>query len=299
VSFAIEKGQMYGIVGESGCGKSAAGRAILQLVPPPGKIVGGRILFHGEDLVQKDEEHMRQLRGRRISMVFQDPSAALNPVFTIGQQLTTIMKQHRVAKGGALRQQAVDLLGELGLPRPEDLLNCYPHQLSGGMQQRVMIAMALSTEPDLIIADEPTSCLDVTIQAQILDLLVRLQSERQVATMLITHDLGVVAETCEQVAVFYLGQIVEQGTVRDIFHHTMHPYTQGLLAALPNPQCWGTKLKMIPGSVPNLLKPIRGCPFASRCAHVMEVCRDVQPPLIYSEGDHRVACHLYAGAGTI
>jgi peptide/nickel transport system ATP-binding protein len=228
-------------------------------------------------------------------MVFQDPSAALNPLFTIGQQITGIMKHHRVAEGAALRERAIQSLTALGLGEGEQLLCCYPHQLSGGMQQRVMIAMALCVEADLIIADEPTSSLDVTIQFQILDLLVKLQRERHVAIMLITHDLGVVAETCQRLAVFYLGRIVEQGGVRRIFHHTKHPYTQGLLAALPDPRNWGSSLKMIPGSVPSALEPIVGCAFASRCEYVMDVCRQVEPPLLAVDDDHLVACHLYAG----
>lgn len=294
VSFSIERGEIYGIVGESGCGKSATGKAILGLVPLPGKISGGRILFGGEDLVLKSESEMRQLRGRRIAMVFQDPAAALNPLFTVGQQLEGIMKRHRMAKGGARRARAMESLADLGLPQPEDILDCYPHQLSGGMQQRAMIAMALSAEPDLIIADEPTSALDVTIQSQILDLLVQLRQERGVTIVLITHDLGVVAETCDRLAVFYLGRIVEQGVARDIFHQTRHPYTQGLLGALPHVSNWGEALKMIPGTVPTLTTAITGCAFASRCERVMDVCRLVPPPDISFGPGHRAACHLYS-----
>jgi oligopeptide/dipeptide ABC transporter ATP-binding protein len=298
VSFEIEKGQIYGIVGESGCGKTATGRAILQLVPPPGKITGGRILFHGEDLLQKSEQEMGQLRGRRIAMIFQDPAAALNPLFTIGKQLVGIMKRHQIAASGELSRLAVELLGDLGLPRPKDMLETYPHQLSGGMQQRAMIAMALSAGPDLIIADEPTSSLDVTIQSQILDLLVKLQQDRGVTIMMITHDLGIVAETCEQMAVFYLGRIIEQGAVGNIFHDTKHPYTQGLLAALPNPQNWEDKLKVIPGSVPTLLEAIQGCAFAPRCEYVMSACTQENPPLIQFNSTHRAACHLYTNGNT-
>jgi peptide/nickel transport system ATP-binding protein len=220
ITLEIKKSQIYGIVGESGCGKTATGRAILQLVPPPGKITGGRIRFREQDLLTMGTHEMRLLRGRRIAMVFQDPSAALNPVFTIGQQLLMIMKRHKIAYENGRRQRAIQLLGDLGLPAPRDIMNRYPHELSGGMQQRAMIAMALSAEPDLIIADEPTSALDVTIQSQILDLLVRLRDKRGVTIILITHDLGVVAETCDEVAVFYMGEIVERGTTREIFHNT-------------------------------------------------------------------------------
>jgi oligopeptide/dipeptide ABC transporter ATP-binding protein len=297
VSFEVKKGQVFGIVGESGCGKSATGRAILRLVPSPGRIDGGRILFHGEDLAQKSEQEMRQLRGRSISMIFQDPSAALNPLFTIGQQLTAIMRRHRVVPREAMEQRAVELLNELGLPNPEDLLYCYPHQLSGGMKQRAMIGMALSTEPDLIIADEPTSALDVTIQSQILDLLVQLQRERDVAVILITHDLGVVAETCDEVAVFYRGRIVEEGNARAIFGDPRHPYTRGLLAALPTPSRWGDALKVIPGTVPTNLNPIVGCPFSSRCEYEMPICERVAPPAVSFGGSHKALCHLYAEAG--
>lgn len=295
VSFEISPGQIYGIVGESGCGKTATGRALLQLVPPPGIIPGGRIFFRGEDLLKKSEQEMRLLRGRRIAMVFQDPAAALNPVFTIGQQLLGIMKHHKIAYDNGRRQRAIELLGELGLPAPESILNRYPHELSGGMQQRAMIAMALSAEPDLIIADEPTSALDVTIQSQILDLLVRLRHERGVTIILITHDLGVVAETCDAVAVFYLGEIVERGTVRDIFHHTKHPYTRQLLASLPNPNKWGQDLNVIPGSVPTNFDQLQGCPFETRCSERLEICKSTTPINVRFSDSHEAACHFYEG----
>ncbi len=295
VSFEISPGQIYGIVGESGCGKTATGKAILQLVPPPGIITGGRIFFRGEDLLKKSEQEMRLLRGRRIAMVFQDPAAALNPVFTIGQQLLGIMKHHKIAYDNGRRQRAIELLGELGLPAPESILNRYPHELSGGMQQRAMIAMALSAEPDLIIADEPTSALDVTIQSQILDLLVRLRHERGVTIILITHDLGVVAETCDAVAVFYLGEIIERGTACDIFHHTKHPYTRQLLASLPNPNKWGQDLNVIPGSVPTNFEQIEGCPFETRCSVRLEICKSTNPFNVKFNDSHQAACHLYEG----
>lgn len=295
VSFEINPGQIYGIVGESGCGKTATGRALLQLVPPPGIISGGRIFFRGEDLLKKGEQEMRLLRGRRIAMVFQDPAAALNPVFTIGQQLLGIMKHHKITDGNGRRRRAIALLGELGLPAPESILNRYPHELSGGMQQRAMIAMALSAEPDLIIADEPTSALDVTIQSQILDLLVRLRYERGVTIILITHDLGVVAETCDAVAVFYLGEIIERGTARDIFHHPKHPYTRQLLASLPNPNKWGQDLNVIPGSVPTNFDHIEGCPFETRCSERLGICKSTTAFNVKFSDSHQAACHLYGG----
>ena len=294
VNFEVEKGHIYGIVGESGCGKSATGRAILKLVPPPGRITGGRIKFQGEDLLQKSDAEMGKVRGRRIAMVFQDPAAALNPLFTIGQQLSMIMKCHQVAPALEIRPRAVHLLGDLGLPFPENIFDSYPHRLSGGMQQRAMIAMALCAEPDLIIADEPTSALDVTIQAQILDLLVSLRENRKVTIILITHDLGVVAETCDEVAVFYLGRIVEQGRVKDLFHDAKHPYTRGLLEALPNPEQLGHELLVIPGSIPANLEPLSGCPFEPRCLGHLDICKSAHPPVISFNDTHSTACYLYA-----
>jgi oligopeptide/dipeptide ABC transporter ATP-binding protein len=293
ISFAVQQGQIYGIVGESGCGKTVTGRAILKLVPPPGRIAAGQILFRGEDLVQKSEAEMSRLRGRHISMVFQDPAAALNPLFTIGQQLTAIMKHHQMGSLDDIHKRAVGLLEDLGLPDPAHILETYPHRLSGGMQQRAMIALAHAAEPDLIVADEPTSALDVTIQTQILELLVWLRRERGVTIVLITHDLGVVAETCDEVAVFYLGLIVEKGPVREIFHHTSHPYTKGLLAALPNLKTLGSELLVIPGAIPSNLEPLPGCPFEPRCYARMPVCQTVIPPVVQIDTAHQVTCHLF------
>ncbi len=293
ISFNVAEGQVFGIVGESGCGKSVTGRAILGLVPPPGRIVGGRICYRGEDLAAKSEPAMRGLRGRRIAMVFQDPAAALNPLFTVGSQIVAVMRQHRIAKGGHARRRAVDLMGELGLPRPEDVFDRYPHQLSGGMQQRIMLCMALAAEPDLIIADEATTALDVTIQAQILELLSTMQRRRSLTLVFITHDLGLVAEICDHVAVLYMGRIVEEGDPESIFHKTRHPYTEGLLAALPSGQTWREPLNVIPGSVPSGTAHITGCSFAPRCASVMPRCSTTEPPDVRFAGSHRAACHLY------
>ena len=297
ISFEVNRGQVFGVVGESGCGKTATGRALMRLVPPPGRIAEGRIFYRGEDLLAKPEAAMRGLRGRRIAMVFQDPSAALNPVFTIGHQLTGIMQRHGLAAGAAARKRALDLLGELGLPSPADMLERYPHQLSGGMQQRVMLSMALAADPDVIICDEATTALDVTIQAQIVELLLRLQRERGLTIIFITHDLGLVAEICDYVAVLYMGRIVEEGDTDSIFHDTRHPYTRGLLAALPSDKTWGKPLNVIPGSVPAATKAIAGCSFAPRCPSVMEVCRTVDPATTTFAAQHSAACHLYPPEG--
>ena len=297
VSFEVGRGEMFGIVGESGCGKTATGRAIMKLVPRPGRIAAGRILYHGEDLAPKSESEMRGRRGRRIGMVFQDPSEALNPLFTVGRQLERIMRRHRIAAGGAARERAQRLLDDLGLPNPADILRRYPHQLSGGMQQRVMLATALCAEPDLIIADEPTAALDVTIQSQILDLLLSLREERALTIVLISHDLGLVAETCERVAVFYLGRIVEEGAASDIFSRPRHPYTQGLLASLPERQVFGETLHVIPGSVGAVVGEGRGCDFAPRCEHAMTVCANVDPIPVRVGPTQRSACHLHRETG--
>ena len=299
VSFTVEEGRIFGIVGESGCGKTVTGRAIMRLVPSPGRIVGGTILYHNEDLLAKSEPAMRRLRGRRIAMVFQDPSAALNPLFTVGRQLTGIMRRHRIATGEAARRRAVELLGELGLPNPAVIFDHYPHQLSGGMQQRVMLSMALAAEPDLIIADEATSALDVTIQAQILELLLKLQRERGLTMLFITHDLALVAETCDQIAVLYMGRIVEEGDPKSIFHRTRHPYTRGLLAALPDERTWRKPLRAIPGSVPAGTATVSGCAFAPRCADAMDRCRRLDPLEVRFSDRHRAACHLHGDAAAL
>jgi oligopeptide/dipeptide ABC transporter ATP-binding protein len=294
ISFDIRSGEMFGLVGESGCGKTVTGLAIMRAIPPPGRIIKGRIFFKGEDLITKSESDMRDLRGGCIAMIFQDPTASLNPVFTVGYQILLQIKQHHGISKEEARQLAMEMFAEVGLPDPESILQAYPHELSGGMQQRVMIAMGLASGAELLIADEPTTALDVTIQAQILSLLSKLRESEGLTILLITHDLGVVAETCDRVAVTYDGHIVESGTVDDVLYQTKHPYTQGLLDALPDTASHKQSLDVIKGSVPDGLRIIPGCSFHPRCPHVMDVCLDNPPSsIIVGEEGHSVACYLY------
>ncbi len=294
MSLHVVPGEMFGLVGESGCGKSVTGLAALRAVPAPGRIENGRVLFKGEDIMQKSESDMQQLRGGRIAMIFQDPTASLNPLFTAGNQITRQIRQHHNLSKQAAKERALQMFNEVGLPDPQRIYTAYPHELSGGMKQRVMIAMALACGAELLIADEPTTALDVTIQAQILSLLSELRQKEGLSILLITHDLGVVAETCERVAVAYAGRIVESGPVENVLYQTKHPYTQGLLASLPDSAEQGVPLRVIKGNVPDGLNPVPGCPFHPRCPEVMDICREKDPPLIQlqSEG-HWVACHLY------
>jgi len=290
VSFTIDRGEVLGLVGESGCGKSITSLSIMRLVPPPGRVVGGRVLLEGEDLLAKDAEAMRQVRGARIAMVFQEPMTSLNPVFSIGDQIAAAVLAH----AGGSRQRAwthtVEMLELVQIPAALERARDFPHQLSGGLRQRAMIAMALAAGPALLIADEPTTALDVTIQAQILDLLRRLQAERGMAVLLITHDLGVVAELCHRVAVIYAGRIVEMAPVGRLFARPLHPYTRGLLQCLPHPSRFGQPLTSIEGVPPDLRRPDAGCRFAARCAYAVADCRRAVPALEEREPGHFVAC---------
>jgi oligopeptide/dipeptide ABC transporter ATP-binding protein len=290
VGFAIDTGEVLGLVGESGCGKSVTSLSIMRLVPPPGRIAGGRVVFRGDDLLAKDAEGMRRVRGAEIAMVFQEPMTSLNPVFSIGDQIASAVLAHGGRSRRAAWRAAEAMLDLVQVPSPRQRARDYPHQLSGGLRQRAMIAMALAAGPALLIADEPTTALDVTIQAQILDLLRRLQAERGMAVLLITHDLGVVAELCHRVAVIYGGRIVELAPVRNLFAHPIHPYTQGLLHCLPHPSRFGQPLASIEGVPPDLRQSGVGCRFAPRCAYAIASCRRDEPALEEREPGHLVAC---------
>jgi peptide/nickel transport system ATP-binding protein len=292
VSFAIERGEVLGLVGESGCGKSVTSLSIMRLVPPPGQVVAGRIRLEGEDLLDKDAEAMRRVRGARIAMVFQEPMTSLNPVFTIGDQIAAAVLAHAGGSRASAWEHAVEMLDRVQVPSPRERARDYPHQLSGGLRQRAMIALALAPGPELLIADEPTTALDVTIQAQILDLLRRLQAERGMAVLLITHDLGVVAELCHRVAIIYAGRIVEMASVADIFAQPLHPYTRGLLRCLPHPSRFGQPLSSIDGAPPDLRQVNGGCRFAPRCPLVVESCRRDPPALLARKPGHLVACPI-------
>lgn len=296
VSFYIDQEETLGVVGESGCGKSVTSLSIMRLVPsPPGKIVGGEILFEGDNLVKKSQDQMRHIRGNEMAMIFQEPMSSLNPVYSVGNQIAeTVALHERVSKREAFNR-AVEMLRLVGIPSPEQRARDYPHQLSGGMRQRVMIAMALACNPKLLIADEPTTALDVTIQAQILDLMKKLKSEFHAAIMLITHDLGVVAEMCDRIAVMYAGKVVEEGTTAQIFREPLHPYTEGLLASIPRiDETRQDKLHVIEGTVPNLLHLPKGCSFAPRCPKAMDICRREEPTLEEVEDGRKVSCWLHA-----
>lgn len=294
VSLEVKKGEILGIVGESGSGKSVTSLSVMRLIPnPPGKIVSGEINFKGEDLVHASERRMRQIRGNEIAMIFQEPMTSLDPLFTIGDQLIEGIRNHRNVTKREARKIAIERLKQVGLPRADEVVDEYPHQLSGGMRQRVMIAMAMANDPELLIADEPTTALDVTIQAQILDLMRDLNKQHNTAIMLITHDLGVVAEMCNRVVVMYAGQVVESGTVREILKDPEHPYTKGLIRSLPRLDGRDEKLYSIPGNVPQPKMGRVGCRFAPRCELAFDRCF-IEDPELFDIGDGRQSrCFLH------
>lgn len=314
VSFTVRQGEIVGIVGESGCGKTVTALSILRLVDPPGRIMSGEILFKGMNLLEKSEREMRHIRGKEIAMIWQDPMASLNPVRTVGDQIAEALLLHdhagvhqeqdrsgrekplsfwkRSRSKRAVFERVVQLLEEVNISDPARRAREYPHQLSGGMQQRVMIAMALACEPSLLIADEPTTALDVTIQVQILELLQKLQQERKMAILLITHNLGIVAEMCHRVQVMYAGQIIESADTLPLFERPSHPYTQGLLRSIPKRETRPGALEAIKGTVPDLREDLQGCPFQSRCPEAMEICKEQTPPLLQIAPGHVARCHL-------
>ncbi len=294
VSFYIDRGELLGLVGESGCGKSITALSIMRLIAAPGKIVGGEIIFEGENLLTASEDRLREIRGDDIAMIFQDPMTSLNPVYTVGEQIAEALRLHRKLSRKAAREATVEAMKEVAIPDPARRVDDYPHQFSGGMRQRVMIALALSCNPDLLIADEPTTALDVTTQAQILSLMKRLQEDFGSAIIIITHDLGVVAETADEVLVMYAANVVEQANVYDLFNRPQHPYTWGLMGSLPRLEADVERLTQIPGQPPSLLRPPRGCRFHPRCPYVMEVCKTTVPELVPTQRDpeHLQRCHL-------
>ncbi len=292
ISFDVNEGEVLGIVGESGSGKSVTSLSIMGLLQYPGRVVDGEILLNGEDILTYSKDQMRKVRGKEIAMIFQDPMTSLNPVYTIGNQVMEMILEHEKMTKREARARAIEMLKLVGIPAAEKRIDSYPHEFSGGMRQRVMIALALSCNPKLLIADEPTTALDVTIQAQILNLIKKLNRQFGMTTMLITHDLGVVATVCDKVAVMYGGLIMEYGTVDEIFYHPRHPYTMGLLGSIPHVD-GGEKRRLIPidGTPPDLINPPKGCPFSTRCKYCMNVCTREQPPY-FAEDKHRTMCWM-------
>ena len=295
VSFDVEKGKTLGIVGESGCGKSITSLSIMQLVEtPPGKIVGGEIIYQGENLLEKNKDQMRKIRGGEIAMIFQEPMTSLNPVFTVGKQIMEALRLHTDLDKEKAKERAIEMLKLVKIPLPEKRFNEYPHQLSGGMRQRVMIAMALSCNPKLLICDEPTTALDVTIQAQILDLINELKEKLGTSVMMITHDLGVIAEVADDVMVMYAGKVVEYGSADDIFESPKHPYTSGLMNCIPKLTDEDhTRLDVIKGMVPSFDQMPKGCAFCRRCSEAKDICRERMPELMDVNG-HKVRCFKYS-----
>ena len=292
IEFDVWRGEFFGLVGETGCGKTVTGLSVLRLLPRSAKITKGEIHFNDENLLALSQSEMQQVRGGRIAMIFQDPSSSLNPVFTIGSQMLRVIRQHLKLDEKQARTQAEEMLAAVGLPDVKRVMSSYPHQLSGGQQQRVMIAMALSCKPRLLIADEPTTALDVTIQAQILRLLRDLQNQFDFSMILITHNLGVVAQTCDRLAVLYAGRVAESGITREIFTNPQHPYTRGLMNAIPKPGSRGKAMAAIPGSVPSNPGALTGCPFAPRCEFAFDRCRSEVPGMFEVGEQHYAACFL-------
>ena len=295
ISFDVNEGEVLGIVGESGSGKSVTSLSIMGLLQYPGRVVDGEILLNGEDILTYSKNQMRRVRGKEIAMIFQDPMTSLNPVYTIGNQIMEMILEHEKMSRREARARAIEMLKLVGIPAAEKRIDSYPHEFSGGMRQRVMIALALSCNPKLLIADEPTTALDVTIQAQILNLIKKLNRQFGMTTMLITHDLGVVATVCDKVAVMYGGLIMEYGTADEIFYHPRHPYTMGLLGSIPHVD-GGEKRRLIPidGTPPDLINPPKGCPFSTRCKYCMNICTREQPPY-FAEDKHRTMCWMLDG----
>lgn len=293
VSFVLHSGQTLALVGESGCGKSVTALSIMRLLSSPGRVIGGTIMFQGQDLLSLPETAMRKIRGKSIAMVFQEPMTSLNPVMRIGDQIGEVFQIHTDLSKHEIRQEVIGLLEKVRIASPEERIDQYPHEMSGGMKQRVMIAMALACKPDLLIADEPTTALDVTIQAQILDLLADLQKDLGMAILLITHNLGVVAQFAQDVIVMYASKIAEQAEVKELFQHPSHPYTTALLKSLPRPGERQARLEAIPGTVPSPLQYPTGCHFSSRCAEVLDQCPTQPPPTIQVGDSHEVTCWLH------
>ena len=293
VDITVKRGEAVGLVGESGCGKSMTAMSVMQLLQHPGKVVAGEILLNGEDLLKKTKNEMDEIRGNHISMIFQEPMTSLNPVYTIGKQVSEAILIHNKVSKEEAKRRTIDIFQKVGIPEPEKRYSAYPHQLSGGLRQRVMIGMAMVCNPQLMIADEPTTALDVTIEAQILYLMNQLQKEQGTAVVMITHNLGVVAESCDYVYVMYAGKIMEEAPVKEIFKNPLHPYTYGLMNSIPKMTEVKEHLYTIKGMVPNLLKLPQGCRFCPRCEKAMKVCTMYQPELYELENGHKVRCFLY------
>ena len=299
VNFTVRPGEIFGLVGESGCGKSVTSMSVLKLISPPGKITAGKIEVDGENITGLSEKQMqKKIRGSKVSMIFQEPMTSLNPLITIGEQITETIRVHKKISKAEAKKEAIKQLQNVGIPMPEKHYASYPHSLSGGMRQRVMIAIAMACEPKILIADEPTTALDVTIQAQILDLMKKVRDDTGTSIVLITHDLGVVANMCDRVAVMYCGKIVEEGKTEEILQNPKHPYTKGLIASIPSITSKAKMLHSIRGTVPQVYEGMGGCFFSNRCDNCMERCRNDMPELQSISESHRAACHLYGGGGS-